>query len=87
MPEEKSGVASNLVSLPKGGGSIQGLGEAFQPALNNGTGTYQIPIDLPVGVHNMTPNISLSDRTVGGNGLFGMGWNLGNHTYRRRIRS
>ncbi len=77
MSEEKSGVASNVISLPKGGGSIQGLGQAFQPALNNGTGSYQIPIDLPAGIHNMTPNLALSYSTVGGNGPFGMGWNVG----------
>ena len=31
---DKSGVSPNTISLPKGPGSIEGLGESFQPTLN-----------------------------------------------------
>src|SRR5678815_5504200 len=39
---DKSGVSPNTISVPKGPGSIEGLGEAFQPTLNTGTAKYNI---------------------------------------------
>src|SRR5215831_7195622 len=35
MPD-KSGVAEQIISIPKGGGELKGLGEKFQPDLHNG---------------------------------------------------
>ena len=34
---DKNGVAPQAISLPSGPGSIQGLGESFQPQLNTGS--------------------------------------------------
>ena len=34
---DKSGVSPTTISLPKGPGSVEGLGESFQPTLNTGT--------------------------------------------------
>ena len=39
---DKSGVSPNTISLPKGPGSIEGLGESFQPTLNTGTAKYGV---------------------------------------------
>ena len=36
---DKNGVAPQAISLPSGPGSIQGLGESFQPQLNTGSGS------------------------------------------------
>jgi hypothetical protein len=37
---DKNGVSPNTVSLPSGPGSIDGLGESFQPMLNTGSARY-----------------------------------------------
>jgi len=37
---DKSGVSPNAISVPKGPGSIEGLGDSFQPSLNTGTAKY-----------------------------------------------
>src|SRR5512135_3362073 len=78
MPDKnKSGVAEQILSLPKGGGAIKGMGEKFQPDLHTGTGNFSIPLNLPSGRHNFSPQLSLSYTTGGGNGAFGLGWALG----------
>lgn len=42
-----------------------------------GAGTYQIPIDVPPGSAEVQPSISLNYNSQNGNGLLGMGWNIG----------
>ena len=37
---EKSGVKPQVISLPSGPGSIEGLGPSFEPQLNTGTAAY-----------------------------------------------
>jgi len=34
----KTAVGSNVISLPKGGGAVAGMGESFSPDLFTGTG-------------------------------------------------
>ena len=41
---DKSGGSEQILSLPKGGGAIKGIGETFQPNLFSGTGNFSIPI-------------------------------------------
>ena len=36
--QDKSGVSPSTISRPSGPGSLEGLGDAFQPALNTGSG-------------------------------------------------
>lgn len=43
----------------------------------SGAATYNIPIWTPPGPNGVTPNLSLSYSSEGGNGLGGVGWNLG----------
>ena len=61
---DKSGVSPNSISLPKGPGSIEGLGESFQPNLNTGTAKYGISLKLPPGVAGHAPacSLELADR-------------------------
>ena len=69
--------ASNeVITLPKGGGALAGLGEKFSPDLHTGTGNFTIPIALPPGRHGFQPQLNLVYSTGNGNGSFGLGWNL-----------
>jgi hypothetical protein len=57
---DKNGVSPGSISLPKGPGSIEGLGESFQPSLNTGTAKYGIGFKLAPGVAGHAPSLSLS---------------------------
>jgi RHS repeat-associated protein len=65
------------VSLPKGGGAIQGIGEKFDINPVTGTGSLSIPIAVSPGRSGFSPQLSLSYDSGAGNGIFGLGWNLG----------
>ncbi|MBI2985751.1 MAG: VCBS repeat-containing protein [Deltaproteobacteria bacterium] len=73
---DKSGTSSQVISLPKGGGAIKGIGETFQPNLFTGTGNYSIPIATSPGRSGFGPKLSLQYSTGNGNGPFGLGWQL-----------
>ena len=64
---EKNGVAPTTVSLPSGPGSIEGLGESFEPMLQTGTAGYSFPL---AGA----PGVGLSYDGGFGNGPAGYGW-------------
>lgn len=74
--EDKSGVSPNTISLPSGPGSIEGLGEAFQPTLNTGTAKYALQLQLPPGTAGHAAGLSLSYEGGSGNGPLGFGWRL-----------
>lgn len=73
----KSNTASQTISVPQGGGALQGIGETFSPDLHTGTGNFTVPISLPPGRNGFQPQISLVYSTGNGNGPFGLGWSLG----------
>ena len=75
--DDKNGVSPNTISLPEGPGSIEGLGEAFQPMLNTGSARYQVKIALPAGINGNTPQLSLQYDSGQGNGPLGIGWTFG----------
>src|SRR5438874_10276860 len=81
---DKNGVSPNTISVPKGPGSIEGLGESFQPTLNTGTAKYNIALKLPPGTAGHTPSLSLSYEGGGGNGPLGFGWTLPTACVQRR---
>src|SRR5687767_394598 len=68
--------ASDVISLPQGGGALQGIGESFSPDAHTGTGNFTVPIALPPGRHGFQPALTLRYSTGFGNGPFGMGWRL-----------
>ena len=73
---DKSGVSPNSISLPKGPGSIEGLGESFQPSLNTGTAKYSVRLKMPPGTAGHSPELGLAYEGGGGNGPLGYGWQL-----------
>lgn len=42
-----------------------------------GAATYSLPIDVPPGIAGLAPEITLNYNSSSGNGLLGVGWNLG----------
>ena len=75
-PPDKSGVRPSVISLPTGAGSIEGLGESFEPQLNTGGTSYGITITVVPGRASLTPSLRLGYDSYGGNGLAGLGWSL-----------
>jgi hypothetical protein len=75
LAADKSGVSPQAISLPAGPGSIEGLGESFEPQLNSGTFSYGIPLKLPA-VRGGAPALVLSYSSGNGNGMLGLGWTL-----------
>jgi hypothetical protein len=64
------------VSLPKGGGAIQGIGEKFAVNPANGTASFEIPIFTSPGRSRFYPKLNLKYDSGSGNGPFGFGWHL-----------
>jgi len=73
----QANASAEAISLPKGGGALQGIGETFSPDLHTGTGNFSIPIPLPAGRNGFGPQLTLGYSTGSGNGPFGLGWTLG----------
>src|SRR2546427_12712526 len=73
---DRSNAPDQVISLPKGGGALAGLGETFAPDLHTGTGNFTLPITLPAGRNGFQPSLSIGYSTGQGNGPFGLGWSL-----------
>ena len=73
MPEQ-SGVGETSRARFGGAAGVRTLGDAFQPNLAMGGGTYRVPLDLPSGPGDLAPKIELVYDTAAGNGPFGLGW-------------
>ncbi|MCD4753001.1 MAG: FG-GAP-like repeat-containing protein [Anaerolineaceae bacterium] len=71
---DKSGVKPQVLSLPKGPGSIEGLGESFEPQLNTGTVAYAVKLTVPPGRAGLEPELILRYNGGNANGPFGLGW-------------
>jgi hypothetical protein len=52
--------AGSVISLPKGGGAVSGLGEKFVPDLFTGSGSCSVPIAVPDGRRGLRPDLTLS---------------------------
>src|SRR6266480_4536070 len=72
----KSGTSDQVISLPKGGGALHGIGEKFHPDLHTGTGNFSIPLAMPSGRNGLQPDLTLRYSTGSPNGPFGMGWSI-----------
>jgi len=73
---DKSGVGPNAISVPGGPGTIEGLGESYQPDLNSGTPKYGFGIDIPPGPAGHVPQLGCAYDGGGPNGSMGFGWQL-----------
>jgi RHS repeat-associated protein len=76
LAEDKSGVSPQVISLPKGPGSIEGLGESFEPQLNMGTSIYSFTFALPPGTNKHHPDLKINYNSGTGNGPLGIGWKM-----------
>jgi hypothetical protein len=47
----KSNLVAQTISIPQGGGALQGIGETFSPDLHTGTGNFSLPDD-PAAIVN-----------------------------------
>lgn len=68
-------IVAPTVELPKGGGSLKGMGDSFNPDFFTGTGSYSIALPIP-SARGLEPPISLDYGSGSGNGVFGMGFSL-----------
>ncbi|MEO1373069.1 MAG: SpvB/TcaC N-terminal domain-containing protein [Cyanobacteria bacterium J06635_10] len=68
-------ITATQVSLPKGGGAIQGIGETFQASEFTGTASLSIPIKTS-SCRGFEPKISVDYSSGSGNASFGLGFNL-----------
>jgi RHS repeat-associated protein len=75
-PEKSYFSPPPAVSLPKGGGAIQGMGEKFAANPVTGTGSMSVPIATSPGRSGFSPQLSAAYDSGAGNGMFGLGWNL-----------
>ncbi len=64
------------ISLPKGGGAIQSIGEKFSANPVTGTGSMSVPIATSPGRSGFDPQLALSYDSGSGNGVYGFGWTL-----------
>jgi RHS repeat-associated protein len=74
---DKSGVTSQSISVPKGSGTIQGMGESFSAQLSTGIATFSVPFALLAARGGAQPSLGLSYSSASGAGLAGMGWSVG----------
>ncbi|NEQ05875.1 MAG: hypothetical protein F6K37_07920, partial [Moorea sp. SIO4E2] len=72
---ENSKITTTQLSLPKGGGAIQGIGETFQANEFTGTAALSIPIPTTPG-RGFEPQLSVEYSSGSGNGTFGLGFSL-----------
>lgn len=68
--------ANSVISLPKGGGAIKGIGETFKSNPFTGTANISIPIATSPGRNGFGPELGLQYSSGNGNGPFGLGWTL-----------
>ncbi len=73
--ERKNNIEPLQISMPKGGGAINNLGDTFQPNIFSGTGNYSVPIPI-TKARGFEPILMLDYNSGNGNGIFGMGFNL-----------
>lgn len=76
-PSFAKGLEPTRISLPKGPGSIEGLGRNFAPSLASGTASYGVDIAVPPSAGGHAPRLSLDYDSGGGVSDLGMGWKLG----------
>ncbi|MCG8475664.1 MAG: hypothetical protein MI784_09335 [Cytophagales bacterium] len=64
------------ISLPRGGGALQGIEDKFQVQAATGTSSLEISLPLSASRKDFVPELSLSYNSGSGNSAFGLGWNI-----------
>ena len=82
--QDKSGVKPQVISLPSGPGSLEGLGENFAPNLSTGTSSYPVNFMAAPGRIGFQPQLALNYNGGNANGPWGMGWDLSIPSIQRR---
>ena len=72
------------IELPKGGGAVSGIDQSFEVNASNGTANMTIAVPVSPGRGGFNPAFQLSYSSGGGNGHFGMGWELSLPAIQRR---
>ncbi len=83
----KSGVSDQVLSLPSGGGALEGTGGKFATKKQTGAGSFSLPIDVPEGRDGLQPELNLTYSTGNGDGRFGIGWALGTPAISRKTKA
>lgn len=81
--EKSSTLPVNTLSLPKGGGAIQGMGEALGNIGPGGMAGMTVPLPISAG-RGYAPALALSYSSGAGNGEFGLGWGCAAASIQRR---
>ncbi len=81
---DKSGVSEQVLSLPSGGGALEGTGGKFATRRQTGAGGFSLPVEVPDGRDGFQPDLQLTYSTGNGEGAFGLGWALGVPTIGRK---
>jgi len=74
--EDKSGLSPSRLSLPKGPGSLGGVGENVEPNLNLGLSTYAVKVAVPEGYPGLTPGLDVTYSSGAPGAEVGIGWSL-----------
>ncbi|TPA09262.1 virulence protein [Burkholderia pseudomallei] len=82
-PEEPSGLRQGPLSLPSGGGSIRGMGQTLSAIGPDGMAEMSLPLPMSAG-RGYAPALGLTYSSGAGNGPFGIGWQMGTMSIRRR---
>ncbi|MBN2531197.1 MAG: VCBS repeat-containing protein [Deltaproteobacteria bacterium] len=80
---KSEGLSPSRIRLPKGPGSLEGIGENVEANLNMGLAGYEVPISLPGGYNEFAPELSLAYSSGAGASVVGIGWSLGMPTIER----
>jgi RHS repeat-associated protein len=75
--ENKTGVSAQSISVPKGPGTIEGMGESFSAQASTGIATFTVPFAIPAARGDAQASLGLSYSSANGSGVAGVGWSVG----------
>jgi RHS repeat-associated protein len=75
MKSQNAPISLTQLSLPGGGGTIQGMGETFQATEFTGTASFSLPLPTSPS-RNFEPDLSIDYSSGAGNGPYGLGFAL-----------
>ncbi|WP_421512424.1 SpvB/TcaC N-terminal domain-containing protein (plasmid) [Enterobacter sp. JS8-1] len=71
--QESASLQIQPPALPKGGGTLSGMGESLSAAGPDGTASFTVPLPVSPG-RGYAPELALSYSSTAGSSEFGMGW-------------